>query len=106
MCKRPLKKTYSPNAFRGNARELIKQLEQIKPNTILNIIHAAECLAVEEESKIPVKMECKRCGMVSSNELCKACIQIEGLNKEKEKKKGKTIKVEFEEEMNEKKTTD
>lgn len=75
----------------------------VKPNTILNIIHAAEVLAVEEESKIPVKMECKRCGMVSSNEFCKACILIEGLNKEKEKKKAKTLKVEFEAEISEKK---
>lgn len=48
-------------------------------------------------------MECKRCGMVSSNELCKACLLIEGLNKEKEKKKAKTVKVEFEDDIAEKK---
>jgi cytoplasmic tRNA 2-thiolation protein 1 len=26
-------------------------------------------------------MNCSRCGFVSSNELCKACVLLEGLNK-------------------------
>ena len=40
--------------------------------------------------------------MVSSNELCKACILIESLNKEKDKKTSKSVKVEFEDEISEK----
>lgn len=33
---------YSPNAFRGNVRELIKDLEKIRPSSIIDIIHSAE----------------------------------------------------------------
>jgi cytoplasmic tRNA 2-thiolation protein 1 len=32
---------------------------------------------------MPTKMQCKQCGFVASNELCKACILLEGLNKGK-----------------------
>ena len=31
--------------------------------------------------KFPKKMNCVRCGFVSSNDLCKACVLLEGLNK-------------------------
>ena len=33
---------YSPNAYRGYVRELIKDLERIRPSTIVDIIHSAE----------------------------------------------------------------
>ena len=33
---------YSPNAYRGYARAYIKDLEQIRPSTILDIIHSGE----------------------------------------------------------------
>lgn len=33
---------YSPNAFRGHVRELIKDLEKVRPSTIIDIIHSAE----------------------------------------------------------------
>lgn len=57
------------------------------------MVHSAEFLTVEEEAKIPVKLECERCGSVSSNKLCKACILIETLNKDKKKK---TAELKFE----------
>lgn len=33
---------YSPNAYRGYARAYIKDLEQIRPSAILDIIHSGE----------------------------------------------------------------
>ena len=69
-------------------------VETIRPSSIVDIIHSAECLTVEKETKVPVKMECERCGSVSSNKLCKACLLIETLNKDK---KSKTKQMAFEE---------
>jgi cytoplasmic tRNA 2-thiolation protein 1 len=34
--------SYSPNAYRGHVRELIKNLERIKPIAIIDIIHSGE----------------------------------------------------------------
>jgi len=75
---------YSPNAYRGHIRELIKDLEKIRPSTIIDIIHSAESIKIDTSSvQFPTKMNCKTCGFVSSNETCKACILLDGLNKGK-----------------------
>lgn len=58
------------------------------------MVHSAEFLSVEEEAKVPEKLECERCGSISSNKLCKACLLIEGLNRDKKKK---SVAVAFEE---------
>ena len=72
---------YSPNAYRGYVRELIKDLEATRPSTIIDIIHSAESLKIDTSSvKMPVKMNCVKCGFVSSNKLCKACVLLNGLN--------------------------
>jgi len=72
---------YSPNAYRGYVRELIKDLEKIRPSTIIDIIHSGESIKIDTSSvKMPTKMNCTRCGFVSSNQLCKACVLLEGLN--------------------------
>jgi len=77
---------YSPNAYRGYVRELIKDLEKIRPSTIIDIIHSGESLKIDASTvKLPKKMNCGRCGFVSSNVLCKACVLLEGLNKGKAK---------------------
>lgn len=72
---------YSPNAYRGFARAYIKDLESIRPSSILDIIHAGECLAVKNSVKLPSQGICKSCGYISSQEICKACVMLEGLNK-------------------------
>ncbi|KRX09620.1 hypothetical protein PPERSA_09290 [Pseudocohnilembus persalinus] len=72
---------YSPNAYRGYVRELIKDLEKVKPSSIIDIIHSAEQFKIDGEVKLPQKRKCTRCGFVSSNEICKACVLLEGLNK-------------------------
>jgi cytoplasmic tRNA 2-thiolation protein 1 len=70
---------YSPNAYRGFAREFLKELERVRPRAILDIIHSGEMLLVS--SKPPDRLVCERCGSVSSNKLCKACMLLDTLNK-------------------------
>ena len=154
---------YSPEAFRGSARTLIKNLERIRPSAILDVVRSGEDMArlVPEESggrgagmdvlviegeaegsggcgsangrssggemaamekellenegaenrdidvttrrknharskyRLPSKMEskmpkqqmgnCHRCGYLSSQAICKACMLLEGLNKNRPK---------------------
>lgn len=40
-----------------------------------------ETLQVKEGIKLPERRNCSRCGFVSSQEICKACIMLEGLNR-------------------------
>ena len=77
---------YSPNAYRGYVRELIKDLESARPSTIIYIIHSAESIKIDLGSvKMPVKKNCVKCGYISSNDVCKACVLLEGLNSGKAK---------------------
>lgn len=75
---------YSPNAYRGYARDLIKELERIDPLTILNIIKSGEAYHKETNLKQELS-KCKQCGYISSQSLCRACVFLEGLNKGKAK---------------------
>ncbi|XP_041354098.1 cytoplasmic tRNA 2-thiolation protein 1-like [Gigantopelta aegis] len=72
---------YSPNAYRGFARTYIKDLEKIRPSAIIDIIHSGESMSVKKEIRMPVQGTCTRCGYLSSNPVCKACVLLEGLNK-------------------------
>ncbi|XP_052815111.1 cytoplasmic tRNA 2-thiolation protein 1-like [Mya arenaria] len=72
---------YSPNAYRGFARAYIKDVEKIRPSAIIDIIHSGESLSVKKEVRMPVQGVCERCGYISSNPVCKACVMLEGLNK-------------------------
>ncbi|XP_033205161.1 cytosolic thiouridylase subunit 1 [Bombus vancouverensis nearcticus] len=72
---------YAPNAYRGHARTYLKDLEKIRPSSILDIIHSGETLQIKESIKLPEQRNCSRCGFVSSQEICKACIMLEGLNR-------------------------
>ncbi|CCH60290.1 hypothetical protein TBLA_0C04940 [Henningerozyma blattae CBS 6284] len=98
--------TYAPEAFRGTAREYMKNLEAIRPSCIIDIIHSGENLVLkpkQAKKKTTVKKStanknkiqnentednkqvfvdgnrCERCGYLSSNKICKACILLEGL---------------------------
>jgi cytoplasmic tRNA 2-thiolation protein 1 len=71
---------YSPNAYRGNARAFIKDLEANRTRSIIDIIHSGEKLGVKKDAKLPVQGICERCGYISSMKLCKACNLLEGLN--------------------------
>ncbi|GFO49106.1 cytoplasmic tRNA 2-thiolation protein 1 [Plakobranchus ocellatus] len=72
---------YSPNAYRGYARTYIKDLEKIRPSAIIDIIHSGESLSVKKDVKMPTQTICSVCKFISSNEVCKACVLLEGLNK-------------------------
>lgn len=73
---------FAPNAYRGYARTFLKDLEKVRPSSIIDIIHSGERMIVNTETvKMPVRGKCSRCGFVSSQEICKACILLEGLNR-------------------------
>ncbi|KYN02309.1 PREDICTED: cytoplasmic tRNA 2-thiolation protein 1 [Cyphomyrmex costatus] len=72
---------YAPNAYRGHARAFLKDLEKIRPSSIIDIIYSGEQLQVKDNVKMPERRNCTLCGFVSSQEICKACILLEGLNR-------------------------
>ncbi|MCO5565837.1 hypothetical protein L7F22_019512 [Adiantum nelumboides] len=72
---------YHPNAYRAYAREYLRELELIRPSAVIDIIHSGEALCVGQQVKRVKQMSCTRCGYMSSNELCKACLLLEGLNR-------------------------
>merc|ERR1712117_218653 len=55
---------YSPNAYRGHARAFIKDLEKIRPSTIIDIIHSGENIKVGDKAKsrLPDQTLCVQCG--------------------------------------------
>lgn len=66
----------------------MKNLESVRPCAILDVIHSGEMYLSHEQVKIGKEMkgqvivgECERCGYMSSNKLCKACVLLEGLNR-------------------------
>ncbi|XP_047078139.1 cytoplasmic tRNA 2-thiolation protein 1-like [Lolium rigidum] len=72
---------YSPNAYRGFAREFIKDLERMRPRAILDIITSGENFRISTTTRMPEQGTCERCGYISSQKLCKACVLLEGLNR-------------------------
>ncbi|XP_057525985.1 cytoplasmic tRNA 2-thiolation protein 1 isoform X2 [Amaranthus tricolor] len=72
---------YSPNAYRGFAREFIKDLERIRPRAILDIIRSGESFRIANSTKMPEQGTCERCGYISSQKWCKACVLLDGLNR-------------------------
>ncbi|CAF1096036.1 unnamed protein product, partial [Didymodactylos carnosus] len=72
---------YSPNAYRGNVRTYIKDLERLRPSAIIDIIHSGEQLIIKSNCKMPTQRNCERCNYYSSMAVCKACVLIEGLNR-------------------------
>ncbi|CAL1676978.1 unnamed protein product [Lasius platythorax] len=79
-CK-PLKYAYEKEIVIGHARAFLKDLEKMRPSSIIDIIHSGEQLQVKDSVKMPERRNCTRCGFVSSQEICKACVLLEGLNR-------------------------
>lgn len=80
---------YAPHAYRGRARELIKEVEALRPSGIVDIIRAAETLIfpvdvneedIESSVGGQVERRCMRCGYITSQPVCKACVLTERLN--------------------------
>uniref|UniRef100_A0ACD5Z5L2 Uncharacterized protein n=1 Tax=Avena sativa TaxID=4498 RepID=A0ACD5Z5L2_AVESA len=72
---------YSPNAYRGFAREFIKDLERMRPRAILDIITSGENFRISTTTRMPEQGTCERCGYICSQKLCKACVLLDGLNR-------------------------
>ena len=72
---------YAPDAYRGFARAFIKDVEHVRPRSIIDIIHSGECIYVKKDVRLPTQRNCERCNYISSQAVCKACTLIEGLNK-------------------------
>ncbi|XP_055537619.1 cytoplasmic tRNA 2-thiolation protein 1 isoform X3 [Wyeomyia smithii] len=72
---------YAPNAYRGYARAFLKDLEKIRSSAIMDIIHSGEQLMFKDSVKKPLKGICNRCASVSSQQPCKACFLLDGLNR-------------------------
>ncbi|XP_062220384.1 cytoplasmic tRNA 2-thiolation protein 1 isoform X2 [Phragmites australis] len=72
---------YSPNAYRGFAREFIKDLERMRPRAILDIVKSGENFRISTTTRMPEQGTCERCGYISSQKLCKACVLLDGLNR-------------------------
>ena len=120
---------YSPDAFRGSARTLVKNLERIRPESILDVVRSgadmarlvpgaaaaaaadddalqnacgnassagnatsSSSAAMETEIRLPPRAaapqppqqrlgHCARCGYMSSQPVCQACVLLQGLNK-------------------------
>lgn len=74
---------YSPNAYRGHARQFLKDLEAVRPSAIVDVIRAAEQLQFPDSDSpnvaMPVQRECQRCSYISSQPLCKACVLTDSL---------------------------
>ncbi|PAV79318.1 hypothetical protein WR25_17034 [Diploscapter pachys] len=71
---------YAPNSYRNFARNYIKQLERLQPRAILDLIHSGETVAIRKEASTQIQTNCTRCGYMSSQPVCKACLLLEGLN--------------------------
>ncbi|EIW82458.1 hypothetical protein CONPUDRAFT_103636 [Coniophora puteana RWD-64-598 SS2] len=84
---------YSPDAYRGHARAFLKDLEAVRPSSIIDIIHSGEAWEITEKVKATQKQQqiCRRCGYMSSNELCKACTLLESL--EKDTTRGGSVRI-------------
>ncbi|KAH8929299.1 hypothetical protein BT69DRAFT_1211688 [Atractiella rhizophila] len=75
---------YSPTAYRGHARALVKDLEKRRSTAIVDIIYSGEAMAASmslRSSSQPKREACRTCGSLSSQELCQACALLEQLNK-------------------------
>ncbi|GAA94049.1 uncharacterized protein L969DRAFT_92981 [Mixia osmundae IAM 14324] len=73
---------YSPTAYRGHARALVKDLESIRPSAILDLIYSGEAMSriVRPDSKRPTQQLCSQCSSMSSAPVCQACQLLNSLN--------------------------
>eukprot|EP00759_Apiculatamorpha_spiralis_P012960 PhF_6_TR19792/c0_g1_i1/m.28859/K14168/CTU1, NCS6; cytoplasmic tRNA 2-thiolation protein 1 len=88
--------TYSKEAFRGNARTFLKELEVVRSEVIIDVVRSGEDLfdggdggsgSVGGGAGGPTQTlgHCSQCGYMTSGTLCRACQLLESLNKGKPK---------------------
>ncbi|EYC19722.1 hypothetical protein Y032_0023g679 [Ancylostoma ceylanicum] len=71
---------YAPDSYRAYSRSFVKELERMRPECILGLIKSGESMMVKAEVSMPTLINCTRCGYISSQTTCKACLLLEGLN--------------------------
>mmetsp|Transcript_6895 Transcript_6895/g.14211 ORF Transcript_6895/g.14211 Transcript_6895/m.14211 type:complete len:351 (-) Transcript_6895:769-1821(-) len=79
---------YSPEAYRGHARQFIKDLEAVRPSSILDIVASAEMLSFSSEQAqavMPTATLCSQCNYISSQPICKACTLLANLGQQQVK---------------------
>eukprot|EP01025_Chloroclados_australasicus_P036803 TRINITY_DN3747_c0_g1_i1.p2 TRINITY_DN3747_c0_g1~~TRINITY_DN3747_c0_g1_i1.p2 ORF type:complete len:420 (-),score=47.20 TRINITY_DN3747_c0_g1_i1:314-1489(-) len=101
---------YAPFAARGFARDFVKELERARPQAIMDVVRSAESFRVAApqvtQKNLPEPRSCERCGYISSQKVCKACVLLEGLNKGmprlgvQKSKKQKSMLLQYEEQTN------
>ncbi|KAJ8526646.1 hypothetical protein K7X08_029123 [Anisodus acutangulus] len=81
-CK-PFKYTYEKEISFCGCFVLDKQLSNHddRPRAILDIIKSGEDFRISTSTKMPEQGICERCGYISSQKWCKACVLLEGLNR-------------------------
>ena len=86
---------YSPNAYRGFARQLVKDAERLDAGVILDMVHAGETMQFRSGAAghaSTAARSCERCGYISSQRLCKACVLLDDLAA----RSARHVKVEYE----------
>uniref|UniRef100_A0A0A9CT94 Cytoplasmic tRNA 2-thiolation protein 1 C-terminal domain-containing protein n=1 Tax=Arundo donax TaxID=35708 RepID=A0A0A9CT94_ARUDO len=53
----------------------------MRPRAILDIIKSGENFRISTTTRMPEQGTCERCGYISSQKLCKACVLLDGLNR-------------------------
>lgn len=73
---------YAPNAYRGFAREFLKEVEAVRSTAIIDTIRGAELMNFPpgNANRMPVQRKCIRCSYITSQLLCKACVLKESLD--------------------------
>uniref|UniRef100_A0A1I7VDY5 Cytoplasmic tRNA 2-thiolation protein 1 n=1 Tax=Loa loa TaxID=7209 RepID=A0A1I7VDY5_LOALO len=70
---------YAPDSFRNYVRMYVKKLERLQPKAILDLIKSGEAISARSDVSLPRPTKCERCGCMSSQKLCKACLLLQGL---------------------------
>lgn len=70
---------YAPYSFRSYVRDYVKELERLRPRAILDLIKSGEAFSTRGDVSLPDLTTCEKCGYMSSQKVCKACILLENL---------------------------
>uniref|UniRef100_A0A915PUJ6 Cytoplasmic tRNA 2-thiolation protein 1 C-terminal domain-containing protein n=1 Tax=Setaria digitata TaxID=48799 RepID=A0A915PUJ6_9BILA len=57
----------------------VKELERLQPRAILDLIKSGEAICARSDVSFPKLTACEKCGCMSSQKLCKACLLLQGL---------------------------
>lgn len=72
---------YSPHAYRGHAREFLKELEAARSRSVIDIIRSAEHFRAAAATRQPVLGTCRKCGYMASGDTCQACTLLRRLGR-------------------------